>query len=98
MKCGKIRKMRSIAFLAAIVVLAASVVALNELRFAGLLSLTVTAVAAWSAFFINLGLAMFGAIWTSYKPLWIAYVVVSLAAMILIGASTPLNAIWIVPR
>jgi hypothetical protein len=90
--------MRSIAFLAAIVVLAASVVALNELRFAGLLSLTVTAVAAWSAFFINLALAMFGAIGTSYKPLWIAYVVVSLAAMILIGAPTPLNAIWIVLR
>jgi hypothetical protein len=30
--------------------------------------------------------------------LWIAYVVVSIAAMILIGAPTPLNAIWIVLR
>ena len=54
-------------------------------------------IVAWVAFALNAGVAVYG-LFTAYRSASALYLVVSLAAMLLIGAATPITALWLLGR
>jgi hypothetical protein len=80
------------------VVLAAALgvlsIVLIELRVAGRLPEDVDAVLGYTIFAGNLVLAVAG-LRTPYRPWWLGYLVASLLFMLLIGAATPIDGLWL---
>lgn len=80
------------------VVLAAALGVLSivivELRVAGRLPEDVDAVLGYTIFAGNLVLAVAG-LRTPYRPWWLGYLVASLLFMLLIGAATPIDGLWL---
>lgn len=87
--------LRALCLVVATILLVGTLNALNQLRVTGVLSPTTAALGAWVGFFANLAIAAVGAFTTPFRRLWISYGLLSLAVMILIGVSTPLNVFWI---
>jgi hypothetical protein len=54
-------------------------------------------IVTWVAFALNAGIAIYG-LFTPYRSAWAVYLVVSLAGMLLIGAATPVVALWVFGR
>jgi len=50
--------------------------------------------AAFLIFGLNLAVAI-GGLWTRFRLAWLLYLLLSVACMLLWGASTPLSAVWI---
>jgi hypothetical protein len=78
----------------AIVAVSVAIIAVTELGHYASWPLRTRQIAGYSAFALNCMIAIRG-FWTQYRAAWVAYLVVSVAAFILISASTPLSALWI---
>jgi hypothetical protein len=50
---------------------------------------------SWLLILSNLAVAVAGW-WTPYRVAWMIYLVLSIAGLVLIGAATPVNALWLV--
>jgi hypothetical protein len=68
-------------------------VILTELRLNGAYRFETGQILAYTLFFANMAVALFG-IWKRQRVAWVVYLILSLALMVLIGASTPISAIW----
>jgi hypothetical protein len=54
-------------------------------------------IAGGSAFGLNCGIAILG-LWTAERAAWVAYMGVSLLALLLLSVATPLNSLWMLMR
>ena len=82
---------------AAAVALGATAVTVTELGLSGVFGFETGRILAYAIFFANVAVALFG-IWKRQRVLWVVYLVLSLVLMVLIGATTPLSAIWIMAK
>jgi hypothetical protein len=84
---------RSLRLLILVLVLGAVAIVSNELRLAGYQSNETARLAAYAIFVFNTAAAIAG-LWTAHRGGWLAYAFLSLACTLLIGASTPISALW----
>ena len=83
--------------IAATIVLSALVVILSEARMAGSVPTTAMSGIATAVFAAN-GLVAVAGLWTRHRALWTGYLLLSIAAFLLIGAATPINALCILAK
>jgi hypothetical protein len=85
---------RTTYLIAAVALLSATAVAFLELRLRGHLSFEAGRAAAYVVFLLHAAVVVLG-LWSAHRVAWAAYLVVSVAAMVLLGASTPFSALWV---
>lgn len=85
---------RDIHLVAAVLSLSFAVIAENELRVAGHVSLTAGRVAAYLAIAVNVAITLLG-LFGLHRMAWLAYLIVSAVGTVLIGAATPIVALYL---
>jgi hypothetical protein len=78
----------------AVIVVSVAIIAVTHFGQYQSWSLPARQIAGYSAFGLNGVIAILG-FWTHHRAAWVAYLLVSIATMILISASTPLSGLWI---
>ena len=78
---------------AAAVALGVVAVIVTELRLGGAYGDGAGRLVGLAIFFANIAVAMYG-IWRRQRVGWVVYLILSLALMVLIGANTPISAMW----
>lgn len=85
---------REIHLILAILLLSAVIIVETELRGAGYVSLDTGRVVAYLGFAINMIVAVLG-ILSPHRLAWILYLIVSLTGIVMIGAETPITALYL---
>jgi hypothetical protein len=80
-----------------VLMLSALAIALNELSLADYLSLEIHGALVYFVFLLNAAIAAIG-LWTPHRVAWATYLIASVACLLLIGASTPMSAVWILAK
>jgi hypothetical protein len=80
--------------LAAVIVISAAIIAVTQLAHDASWSLQTRQTAGYLAFVFNCVIAILG-FWTRHRAAWVVYLIVSVAMLFLISASTPLSGLWI---
>ncbi len=88
------RRLRTPHLAIAVLVISALAHFALELRMRGLAAGVLSFVLAYLFILLNLAVAIAGW-WTAQRAAWIVYFVLSVAGTVLIGAATPLNALWL---
>jgi hypothetical protein len=91
------KPIRSKPLIVAAIVISVAIIALTRFGHDGSWSLRTRQIAGFSAFGLNAAVAFLGW-WTRHRAAWVAYLVASLAFMLLISASTPLSGLWLLTR
>jgi hypothetical protein len=82
---------------AAAVALGAVAIFATELRLHGAYGDEAGRFVGLTIFFANVAVALYG-IWRRQRVGWVIYLVLSLVLMVLIGANTPISAVWIMAK
>jgi len=85
---------RSKPLIVAVIVVSAAIIVVAQLGHSGAWALRTRQIAGFSAFGLNVVIAVLGC-WTRQRVAWVAYLVVSVAVMVLISAATPLSGLRI---
>jgi hypothetical protein len=88
------KQIRSKPLIVAIIAISIAIIAVTQLGQHEHWSLRSRQIAGYSAFGLNCAIGILG-FWTRHRAAWVAYLLVSVAALVLISASTPLSAVWI---
>jgi hypothetical protein len=88
------KQIRSKPLIVAIIAISIAIIAVTQFGQHEHWSLRSRQIAGYSAFGLNCAIAILG-LWTRHRAAWVAYLLVSVAALVLISASTPLSALWI---
>jgi hypothetical protein len=78
---------------AAAVVLGVVAIIVTEVRLGGAFGDEAGRIVGLVVFFANIAVALYG-IWRGQRVGWVIYLILSLALMVLIGANTPISAVW----
>jgi hypothetical protein len=87
------RRLRSAHLIVAVLVIALLAHFALELRLRGLLAGEIAFVLAYLFILLNIATAIAGW-WTAHRAAWMVYLILSIAGTVLIGAATPINALW----
>jgi hypothetical protein len=85
---------RDIHLVTAVLVLSVAVIVENEIRLAGHLGFTAGRVAVYLAIAVNAAIAFLG-LFGPHRIAWLAYLIVSAVGTVLIGAATPIVALYL---
>jgi hypothetical protein len=85
---------RSKPLIVAVIAISVAIVVVTHLGIYGSWSLRTRQIAGFSAFGLNILMAVLGC-WTRHRTGWIIYLVISIAVMFLIGEATPLSGLWL---
>ncbi len=88
------RPVRTIYLVIAVLVLGLVGIVASDLQLFDGLSFDVRRILGWNAFGANLIVGIYGAI-VSNRIAWIGYLVLSVAGLLLMGATTPIVALWL---
>ena len=91
---NRMQSLRTTHLIIVVLLLSALAIISNEFTGAGLLSFDTHKILVYLVFMINTAIAILG-LWTPRRAAWLGYLVAGFASMILIGASTPISALWI---
>jgi len=86
------RSVRSVHLILVILLITLVAQMLVQLRLAAVLPATLDFVVVWFLILLNFAMAIAGW-WTAYRVVWMFYLLLSIAALVLIGAATPLAAV-----
>jgi hypothetical protein len=88
---------RSSHLLITVLVLSALATVATEFRIVGTLSQSNAVVIVYAILIHNLVAAIAG-LWAPHRIAWLVYALLSVAAFVLIGAATAINAVWLLAR
>ena len=88
---------KTIHFINAILALSLFGIIAGELGLFSGLSLDARRALGLTAFGVNMAIGIYGAV-TSHRIAWGAYLVLSVAGLVLIGAATPITALWLASK
>jgi hypothetical protein len=93
-KLGGIQAVRASHLIIAVLLLGALAILLNAPSLGDYLPFDTHRIFVYFVFLINTVIAIIG-LWTPHRAAWLTYLIASLTCLLLIGASTPISALWI---